>query len=476
MSDITVGSIKIQAILDGKPALVGLDKLTKKMKGLQKPVKTANKMFGKMLKIAGFAGFTKMDIDAGKFGRAMGILADKTGIAASKITSMRNSFAAMGGSAKSIDNLLNNLSTGIARLSMGDGSMAATLSSMNISAWDNNGRLKKADVLQGEIADWAKQQKALGRSFAEVAAFLKDNFGIEEDLARQMYTLGHGGMEAQRKKIEAQTGRLTDNELANLQRMNQAFSKLTVTVEVLFQKIAAGLAPVIDFVIEVFTSLAKMFQDVWGEVIEVFKIIFGEGEELAELLEFIKYSLHDLAVILKLCVQTIGLVVAAFKKLGEWIGNFIAWVQSKLGFGGSTEELKGRALIEDAMRKQMRGEISTEALGKILKAQGVNPKMAQAIYSGNIDKWQNMVRKGEMTPEEYQKRIGIEKKEPVYVYDENGVLKAVLSSVSELPDINLSVSNTVNKDGTVNTEVTSDGGNVKFTGMVAGSNNSGNGS
>lgn len=423
MADTTVGSIKIQAILDSKPALRGLSLLDKRLKGLKKPVNNVNKIFGKLFKIAGFAGFTKMAIDAGKFGRAMGLLADKTGIAASKISSMRNSFAAMGGSAKSIDNLLNNLSTGLARLSMGDGTLAATLSAMNINAWDENGRLKKSDRLQGEIANWANQQKALGRSFAEVAVFLKDNFNIEEDLAKQMYTLGQGGMEAQRKRIEEQTGKLSGGEISNLQKLNVAFSTLTVTIQVLLQKIVAGLSPIIDFSIQIFNMIFKGLQELWNEAVDVFKIIFGEGDELGELLGFLKFAFKDIIDLCKVLIQFFGYLVAMIKFVGEIFGKLAAWIAEKFGFKTERQEK-----IDELGERVRSGKISREEAARELeKITGKN------IITGDTRDYE-------------------------IVYIEGGLEKAETVDYEQpVAPVYMEQTITVNKDGTVNAETASSG-------------------
>lgn len=509
-----IASTVIRVGLEGKSAFKGLALLDKKMKGLNKPVKAMSNQFKSLLKLAGFAGFTKMAIDAGKFGRAMGILADKTGIAASKISSMRNSFSALGGSAKSIDNLLNNISTGLARLSMGDGAMAATLSSMNISAWDENGRLKKADRLQGEISNWANQQKALGRSFAEVAVFLKDNFGIEEDLAKQMYSLGHKGMEAQRKATEAKTGKLEDGEISNLQKLNTAFSTLIVTIQVLIQKIIAGLSPVIEYVIDVLQSITSIISDSFKYLFDKFKE-GGDGvEEFAIVLKTLKGIFVFLGWVLKGVIDVAKGVWNAFVMVIEAAGRFVAWVQDKLGIRTKHQEkineigekvrsgeisreeaakelaklmkdpnskektggfesvnkvfneiigpvdLSKRKTIKRVIEENIKGNISDELLEEILTAEGISLQKAKAIYSGDIDKWQDELRKGKMSLDEYQNKIGY-----VHPY-ETIVIENVEKAIPpdyEMPaePIYMEQTITVNKDGTVNTETTSSG-NINF--------------
>lgn len=452
MADTTVGSIKIQAILDSKPAQRGLALLDKRLKGLKKPVNNVNKIFGRLFKVAGFAGFTKMAIDAGKFGRAMGLLADKTGIAASKISSMRNSFAAMGGSAKSIDNLLNNLSTGLARLSMGDGTLASTLSAMNISAWDENGRLKKSDRLQGEIANWANQQKALGRSFADVAVFLKDNFNIEEDLAKQMYDLGHGGMEKQRREIEKRTGRLSQESIDRLRELNQKWAEFTVTLQVTFQNIVAQLAPFMEIVLDFAQKIGKFLGDnpelgALGAAILAISSSFGVlGTALKGVGAILTTLLAHPLIAMAIAGGYIG------KKIGDSdIANRI--LNDMLG----PKDLSAKKQAEMVRDAVLKGQMSPQQAGIALSQLGTGPlEMAQ---SGYIEDLRNQLKNKKISFEEFTQKLN-ELKPVQYeiIYVEGGLEKAETVDYEQpVAPVYMEQTITVNKDGTVNTETASSG-------------------
>ena len=257
----TIQTLKIDVVLNGKKAQIGLKQLYKQLKGIEKPVKSINGLFGKMLKIAGFTGFAKMAFDAQKLGRELGLISDKTGIAASKISRMQSAFSATGGDAKSLSNALASITSGLSRISVGDASMASRLAAMNISAWDGSGGLKKADVVLGEIADWSKRQIDMGHSLEEVSQYLQDNFGIQQDLANQL-TLGQSGFFKYQEDMAKRVGYLQEDEIDNLKSLNISFSRLKTTIGVLIDKTFAALGPVLEFFMDLLQIASREFQDV----------------------------------------------------------------------------------------------------------------------------------------------------------------------------------------------------------------------
>ena len=335
---LAVESIYIDVLLNGKKAQMGLAQFNKKLKALNKPVKGLNNIFGKMFKLAGIAGFAKMAFDAQKLGRELGLIANKTGIAASKISKMQNAFAATGGDAKSLTNVLTGITSGLARLSMGSGEMASKLSAMGINAWDSNGNVKTSDIVLGDIAEWTKGQIAMGRSMQEVSQFLQENFGITQDLANQL-TLGREGFAKYQAELAKKTGSLEESEVSNLQSLNASLARLKQTVVVLTEKITAGLSPVIEFFTDLLQIGFRNLQDVFGYLVDSFKDIVGSGEEVCKLFEYFKNVLTAFSLVVKGIIDVLKGFFQAVKMIGEWIGNFLAWVANKFGWlTGSSDD------------------------------------------------------------------------------------------------------------------------------------------
>lgn len=355
MAGLTLESVQIEVLLNGKKALVGLKQFNKYIKGLNKPLKSVNNMFGKMFKLAGFAGFAKMAFDAQKLGRELGLISDKTGIAASKISKMQSAFSATGGDAKSLNNVLNNITSGLARISMGDATMASKLSAMGISAWDNGGAIKTADVVLGDIAEWTKTQLDMGRSMQEVSQFLQDNFGIQQDLANQL-ALGRSGFKQYQEQMAKTVGALEDDEIKNLQSLNASFSRLKETASVLSDKILAGLAPAIEFFADLLQIAVKEVQGVFEELFGALSDVLGGEDGVNFLFDMLKNLIKGTADAFKILIDMVALVLAGFRKLGEWIGNFLAWVSNKFGWlTGSTDDSsideKNRKNLEDFIKQ-----------------------------------------------------------------------------------------------------------------------------
>jgi hypothetical protein len=375
MAGLALESIKIEVLLNGKKALMGLKEFNKRIKGLNKPVKSVNNMFGKMFKLAGFAGFAKMAFDAQKLGRELGLISDKTGIAASKISKMQSAFSATGGNAKSLSRVITNITSGLARLSMGDASMASKLSAMGISAWDNGGNVKTSDVVLGDIAEWTKTQLDMGRSMQEVSQFLQDNFGIQQDLVNQL-ALGRSGFNQYQGQMAKTVGSLQDEEIDNLKSLNTSFSRLKETVVVLSDKIIAGVGPALEFFADLLQIGMKNLQDVFDYLVESFREIVGNGDEVAELFGFLKGVLTAFSLVLKGIVDVLKGFFQAIKMVGEWIGNFLAWVANKFGWlTGSTDDSsideKNRKNVEEYIKKN---NLSTKEANELRLKFGMGKK------------------------------------------------------------------------------------------------------
>ena len=401
-----IETVAIEVLLNSKKAQMGLKQFNKQLKTLNKPVKSLTGMFGKLFRFAGIAGFAKMAFDAQKLGRELGLISDKTGIAASKLSKMQSAFAATGGDAKSLSNVLTNITSGLAKLSMGSGEMAAKLSAMGISAWDEGGNVKTADIVLGDIAEWTKSQLAMGRSMQEVSTYLKENFGIEQDLANQL-ALGRSGFNKYQEAMAKKVGSLNEDEISNLQSLNASLSRFKETVTVLVDKITAGLAPALEFVIDIFQFIAKELQEFFDEVFAVFKDLTGDGEELSIIFAALKEVVKGIVEAFKVLVDIIGFILAAFKALGEELGKAFAWL-----FGGNDDDKKS---AEDRIDELVAQGYMTQEQANIARVKGGHG------------------RKGEKL--DLRKPIS---EEPLPIVDENGNLV----DLSQVPNISNSNSNT----------------------------------
>ena len=305
----------IKPVFDGKGVFAGIKKFDKQLKGLNKPIKQLNSSFNGLFKLAGIAGFAKMAFDAQKLGREIGLISDKTGIAASKLAKMQSAFSATGGDAKSLNSVIQNITSGLARLSMGDAEMASKLSAMGINAWEG-GKVKTSDVVLGDIAEWTKGQLEAGRSMLEVSQFLQDNFGIQQDLANQL-ALGREGFQQYQQAMAEKVGSLEDNEIDNLKSLNVALSRLKETVIVLADKIIAGLGPAIEFFVDLFQIAPRNLQEVFDYLIQSFSDIVGNGDEVCQLFEFLKGVLTAFSLVLKGVVDVLKGFFQAVKMIGE---------------------------------------------------------------------------------------------------------------------------------------------------------------
>ena len=391
---LAVESIYIDVLLNGKKAQMGLKQFNKQLKALNKPVKGLTGMFGKMFKFAGIAGFAKMAFDAQKLGRELGLISTKTGIAASKLSQMQNAFAATGGDAKNLTNVLTSITSGLARISMGGGEMAAKLSAMGINAWDNSGKVKKSDVVLGDIAEWTRGQLEMGRSMQEISQFLQENFGITQDLANQL-ALGREGFAKYQAELAKTTGSLEEDEISNLQSLNASLARFKQTVVVLTEKIAAGLAPVIEFITDVFQIFVKNAQDVFDYLFDAFEDIVGSGEDVCQLFEILKGVLTGFTLIGKALVDVLKGFFQAVKKMGEWIGNFLAWVANKFGWlAGSTDDSpvdeKNRKNVEEYIRNN---NLSEEEANNLRMKWGLGKR--EKLFSTEIQPTFPEIRIGE---------------------------------------------------------------------------------
>lgn len=339
---VAVNEVTIDVILNGKKAQMGMKQFAKEMKKFENIGKKTNSVFKNFFKIAGIGAFAKMTLDATQLGRSIGFLAERTGIATSKIMGMRTAFSAVGGDAKAIDRTLSTISRGLAGLSMGDGEMASKLSAMNISAWDSNGQVKTADVIRGDIAEWTKRQLDAGRTNEEVATYLEKTLGIAYDEFK-MLSLGREGMAKREAELIEQVGTINERQRSNLDELFLTFNKFKTTLTSLVQQVAGDVAPVFSFFGELLQTLGRGLQDVWNDLASVYRDIIGDGEELSVLLDGLKTAIGAVVDGLRFLVKwVVGPILYGFKALGEWIGKFVAFLEDKMGWFFSSPREKER--------------------------------------------------------------------------------------------------------------------------------------
>ena len=432
------GTLEIDVVLNGKKARVGLNELKKRMGLLEKSAKSANKVFGKLAKFAAVGVWAKMTIDATKFGRSMSLLADRTGIATEKLAGMRSAFAAMGGKAGAVDKLIGSISKGLAGLSMGKGEYASKLAAMGISAWGANGKTRSPDLVMGDIADWTRNQLAMGRSNAEVAAFLEDAFGIDYETFK-MLSLGRGGMAKAKTEMNAKTGTVETRQIENLNALYKSVALLKETFNVLNQRIAGDLAPAIQVISDLIQGFIKEFQSVWDLVVWSFKDIVGDTNAVNEVLMVFKEALSAVAKI-------IGGLLWIPMKLAELFGRFLAWFDNLPIF--RSQKNRDRLLA---------GQHAQQALGMKF---GSTEERLKWLADQGTDFWKEAYENYKIK-KQLEEELVFEDGSPINVEDIPLVGDEVIKAAMQEPnpvyvDISNNTEVTQNPDGTFTTDTTTE--------------------
>lgn len=408
----TVQEVTLDIVFNGKSAQRGLTNIRDLVKQISNIGKS--RLVKTFAKIAGVAAFSKMTIDAMHLGRQMGILSDRTGVAAENLSAMRNAFKAVGGEAGSLDRVVGGLSKGLARLSVGDGETAAKLAAMNISAWDASGRIRKPDELLFDISDWAKRQLDTGRSREEVASYLEDAFGIDYKLFQQLAK----GSSEYRKELES-IPKTTKEESAALESLSLSFSKLSAIISNTATRALAALAPAIEWVANMATKVAE-FAGEWPKATATIIALIGLGGTLFSLLPIVK--------LLGGALVAAGGAMSSILPILAGIASFFAgrWVGKKVG------DFLGEA-VADAVN-------------------GVDLE-DKNYWGGIIDKLQ---KEGKITEEQAnieRERHGLSKKESLFQsdyvpVDGTEVMKASNSGKDTFVDVSVDNNWIENPDGT----------------------------
>ena len=256
----TLERFVIEAGFNTKPFFKGIKDLNKKLLGIGKTTKKLSSSFSGMFKVAGIAGLTAMTLNAAKLGREMGLISRYTGISTENISKMQNAFAASGGDAKEVGQTLQRITQGLARLSMGDASFASKLSAMNINAWDEYGRVKDAEKIRLEMADWIQDQLKAGRSLSEVATFMGDNFQMSLEEVEYLKA-GSKEVLAKEKEVAKRTGYLRESERKSLEELEKKVKEFRSSVSTSFDRLISEASEPLTGLLDGLEKILKFTQD-----------------------------------------------------------------------------------------------------------------------------------------------------------------------------------------------------------------------
>ena len=244
---ITPEKISVKFELDAKPAQKGLKNIEKTLKGFGKIGKANNRIFSDFLRLAGFAGLTKMTLDAARFGHSMQVLGQQTGIAVDKLSKMQNIWAGFGADRKAFSGFAQRMSSDLAGHFTGEQSaFYSAFSRMHIPILDRNKNIRDIKELFGDVAqyismenvpDWVKQSK------------LSQWFGIPFEVSQYMIQ----GRDAWYQYLEEEAqkvGSLTEEQIRKNDELyksgHRLLSNFQTSIEKATSEISDGLIPVLN--------------------------------------------------------------------------------------------------------------------------------------------------------------------------------------------------------------------------------------
>ena len=252
---VTPESIAIQVKLDGKQAEKGLKKIEKSLKGFGKIGKANNKIFGDFLRLAGFAGLTKMTIDAAHFAHSMEMLSQRTGIATGKLSQMQSVWAGLGTDAKAFSTFAGRLSSDLAkRYTAGGSAFYSAFANMGIQPLTASGNLKDIRELLGDIANYAQ-----GLNVPDYAKMniLAERLGMPTEIASQLLH----GREAWYKtydELVQRTSSISEEAIKKNAETNQALAISLNNLKTASQESAAALS---DYLIPTLNKISEFAKE-----------------------------------------------------------------------------------------------------------------------------------------------------------------------------------------------------------------------
>lgn len=244
-------TLYLRFVFDGKDVNRGLKDLKRSLKDIQNI--GSRQLFRTFAKLASVVGFTKMTLDASSFARSMTYLAQKTGVASSKLSNMKTAFDRVNGSGDQAVKLIERIGKGVAGARFGDYKTISQLSKMGIGY-----KGRSSESIMFSMADWANRQIASGTlSMAQLSALFEKEFGIGPELTKLM----SGGSKELRKYIKesgAALGEETDEGIEKRNKLANAINGLNASFERLKNQIITELAPALTKLVDIFSWFVEV--------------------------------------------------------------------------------------------------------------------------------------------------------------------------------------------------------------------------
>lgn len=244
---------------DTKKLDKSLKRVEKQLKGFGKIGKANNKIFGDFLRLAGFAGLTKMSIDATHLAHNLTILGQKTGMATSEVSKLRNAWASFGADAKSFDAFSKKMYSDLAnRFSAGGSALESALATIGSSGFDEMGKLRSMRDILGDIAEYMKylvEQEGMEVGVAQ--SEIEQIFGVPFEVSAKMA----GGRESFFAYLEEgikHTGNITDENIKTLNEFGIAINRYLTAMNTSFQN-SLGVVVSTTKLIEKLNEVSKFF-------------------------------------------------------------------------------------------------------------------------------------------------------------------------------------------------------------------------
>lgn len=236
-----VEEIVVSFTPDTKKLDKSLKRVEKQLKGFGKIGKANNKIFGDFLRLAGFAGLTKMTMDAAHFAHSMQVLGQQTGIATDKLSKMSSVWKVWGTDAKALATFSKRLASDVAGRKTGAGSpFYSAFRSIGIDPLTKTGDIKDLRSLFGEMADYVQRQKAKGLKEWEITSILEKTFGMPPEVASRLMG-GKSSWYQYYDETASRVGDITTEEMktldSGLQQLNEALENYSIAIK----KSAAGI-------------------------------------------------------------------------------------------------------------------------------------------------------------------------------------------------------------------------------------------
>lgn len=237
--------IGIGAKFNGKQAIDGIAKLQKSFITLRRIAMTV--VGGKIIK----------DISA--FGREMNMMAERTGMSITKLSSLRNAFISAGSGAKGFESVINNIASGLQGLMMGRGDFAAKLGMIGVSPYTAGGSLKSESQVLYDIADWAKSQR--GRMSKQQLLYqLNTLFGIDTQLGEKL--LGGGAaFKKLQEEADKRMGTIDKETTKSLDNIKTKWDELYGAVGNTTDKVVASLEKPLAMILDWSREVVKFAGD-----------------------------------------------------------------------------------------------------------------------------------------------------------------------------------------------------------------------